>query len=81
MKYAFPAIFVKDSQTEGAINVVFPDILGAYTFGMGEKEAMEMAKDLLCTLLEQEEIKHIKPSLLTDIDKKLGTVLLVEVEK
>ena len=81
MKYAFPAIFSEDQETKGAINVTFPDIFGAYTFGMGQDEAMQMAKDLLSSLLDLEEVKHIQPSQVTNIDKKLGTILLVEVEK
>lgn len=81
MKYAFPAIFTNESESEGAINVLFPDIFGAYTFGIDEDDAMKMAKDLLLTMLNMEHIKHIKPSRLEDIDQKLGKVLLVEVEK
>jgi predicted RNase H-like HicB family nuclease len=81
MKYAFPAIFEEDTQTKGAINVVFPDIMGAYTFGMGYEEAMVMAKDLLGALMELDEYKHIKPTPIEQVTTKFGKVMLVEVEK
>lgn len=81
MKYAFYAIFSPDEQSKGAINVVFPDILGAYTFGMGEEDAMAMAKDLLGGLMDLEEFRNIKPKQKDEINASNGKVLLVEVEK
>lgn len=81
MKYSFPAIFEEDKESKGAINVVFPDIMGAYTFGMGYEEAMTMAKDLLGALMEMDEMKYIKPTPLENVTTKFGKVLMVEVEK
>lgn len=80
MRYSFPAIFEQDSVDMEAINVVFPDIIGAVTFGIGYTEAMEMAKDLLLGLLEQEKIRNIKPTPIEKVSTEFGKVMLVEVE-
>lgn len=80
MKYSFPAIFKQDEFDKEIVNVVFPDILGAATFGVGEEEAMAMAKDLLAGLLEQPHIREIKPTPIKDISDIFGKVVLVEVE-
>lgn len=82
MKYSFPAIFEEDKEDPKLINVTFPDIMGAVTFGEGEDDAMFMAKDLLLLMLEEDYVKNIKPKTLQETknnfpDKK---VLLVEVE-
>ncbi|MGI5842466.1 MAG: type II toxin-antitoxin system HicB family antitoxin [Christensenellales bacterium] len=83
MKKAFPAIFTQDVHDKEIFNVSFPDFLGAYTFGVGMEEAMEMAKDLLFAWLELPENQGVMPSSLEKVEAALpagSTVLLVEVD-
>ena len=82
MKYSFPAIFEEDAEDPKLINVTIPDIIGAVTFGEGEEEAMNMAKDLLKSMLEFDYVKNTKPTSLEQTqqnfpDKK---IVMVEVE-
>ena len=82
MKYSFPAIFEQDQTDPKLINVTIPDIIGAVTFGEGEEDAMNMAKDLLKSMLEFDYVKNIVPSTLEQTqnnfpDKK---IVMVEVE-
>ncbi len=44
-KQIYPAIFSREE--DGSYNVVFPDLEGAFTFGIDFKEALYMAKDCL----------------------------------
>ena len=80
MKYSFPAIFRVDKEDSKFINVVFPDIFGALTFGEGMEEARYMAKDLLITM--EDEVKISKPSTLDETQKNFpdDIVELVEVD-
>ena len=80
MKYSFPAIFRIDKEDEKYVNVVFPDIFGAVTFGEGMDDARYMAKDLLIAL--EDEIKVSKPSSLEVTKQNFPgeTVEMVEVE-
>lgn len=80
MKYSFPAIFKHDPETENAINVEFPDFFGAYTFGMGDDEAYEMAQDLLKLLLADHKNRKVVPSSTELFADATGVVKLVEVE-
>ena len=82
MIYKFPAIFEQDKEDSKYINVVFPDLLGVVTFGEGMENAMEMAKDVLVSMLEYDYIRDSKASTLEETqcnfpDKQ---VLMVEVE-
>lgn len=45
MKIAFPAIFRQEKDSD-AINIVFPDILGAVSCGYGYENAMFMAREI-----------------------------------
>ena len=49
---AYPALFRLDEEEPKFINVTFPDIWGANTFGEGLLDAIYMAKDLLEVMLE-----------------------------
>lgn len=52
MKLCFPAVFEVDKEDDNYINVTFPDIWGAVTFGEGMADARAMAKDLLITMAD-----------------------------
>lgn len=82
MKYSFPAIFEKDLVDDKFINVTFPDLLGAVTFGEGEEDALAMAKDLLITMLDYEYIRTTTPKSLEETQKLFPNkkIILVEVE-
>lgn len=82
MKYRFPAIFEQDLENPQYINVTIPDIIGAVTFGEGEEEAMNMAKDLLKSMLEFDYVKNTNPSTLEQTQKNFPDkkILMVEVE-
>lgn len=64
MKYSFLAVFSVDKYDAKWINVVFPDLPGAVTCGVGREDAMFMAKDLLRTIIEENiiDISIVKPS-------------------
>jgi antitoxin HicB len=50
MRYAYPVVL--DPEPDGsAINVSFPDVPGALTWGDDEAEALELAQDCLVTAL------------------------------
>ncbi|MGH6898447.1 MAG: type II toxin-antitoxin system HicB family antitoxin [Geminicoccaceae bacterium] len=50
MRYAYPVVL--DPEPDGsAINVAFPDVPGARTWGDDEAEALELAEDCLVTAL------------------------------
>jgi antitoxin HicB len=50
MRYAYPVVL--DPEPDGAaINVSFPDVAGALTWGDDEAEALELAQDCLVTAL------------------------------
>ena len=52
MKLRYPATFEVDKEDNNYINVTFPDIWGAVTFGEGMDDARYMAQDLLKTMAE-----------------------------
>lgn len=83
MKYAFPATFKVDATDPKFVNVCFPDIPGAVTFGEGMDDAKKMAKDLLNTMLDEDFVKHIKPTNILDatLNFKDCDVEMVEVDK
>ena len=58
MKYSFPTVFSIDKQDKNYINVFFPDIPGAVTFGKDMTEARFMAKDVLIAMEEYLKITH-----------------------
>ena len=82
MKYSFPAIFEEDEEDKGFINVTFPDIWGAVTFGEGMEDARFMAQDLLKTVLQREYNREIKPKSLEQTKANFPNkhIELVEVE-
>lgn len=52
-KYAYPAIFAKES---GGYSITFPDFVSCYTAAETIEEGIEMAQDALClTLYDMEE--------------------------
>jgi antitoxin HicB len=59
MRYAYPAVL--DPEPDGsAINVSFPDIPEALTWGDDEREAVELAQDCLVTALDW-RVRHGEP--------------------
>ena len=80
MKYSFPAIFRVDEENSKFVNVVFPDIPGAVTFGEGMENARYMAKDCLVTM--EEYVRVTPASTLTETQKNFpdDIVEMVEVE-
>ena len=80
MKYSFPAIFRVDKEDNRYINVVFPDIYGAVTFGENMEDAIRMAKDLLIAM--EDELKVSTPTSLEETRKNFSEdiVEMVEVE-
>lgn len=80
MKYSFPAIFRVDNEDDRYINVVFPDIYGAVTFGENMEDAMRMAKDLLISM--EDELKISIPTSLEETRNNFpeDIVEMVEVE-
>lgn len=84
MKYSFPAVFEVDKEDKNFINVSFPDILGAVTFGVGKEDAIVMAKDALKSLLEYDYVKNITPTSLEQTKQNFKNedveIELIEVE-
>ena len=80
MKYSFPAIFRVDNEDDRYINVIFPDIYGAVTFGENMEDAMRMAKDLLISM--EDELKVSIPTSLEETRNNFpeDIVEMVEVE-
>jgi antitoxin HicB len=59
MRYAYPAMF--DPEPDGsAVNVSFPDVPEALTWGDDQAEALELAQDCLVTALGW-RVKHDQP--------------------
>lgn len=83
MKFCFPAVLEVDTQDPKYINVTFPDLIGAVTFGEGEDDAIAMAKDLLNTMLDYDYIRETKPTSLdaTKHNFPNSKVIMVEIEK
>ena len=82
MKISYPAIFKNDEEDPNFINVCFPDIFGAYTFGDGIDDAIYMAKDLLKLMLETAPAQCEKPQTLEYTKKNFPdyVVSMIEVE-
>ena len=82
MIYRFPAVFEQDKEDEKYINVVFPDLLGVVTFGEGMEDAVNMAKDVLLTMLEYDYIRNSNASTLEQTKSNFPDkqVLMVEVD-
>ena len=80
MEYCFPAIFRVDAEDKNFINVSFPDIPGAVTFGEGMEEARFMAKDVLVAM--EEYVKVTTPSTLEKVQKNFpdDIIEMVKVE-
>ena len=78
MIYSFPAIFRVDKEDSEYINVSFPDIYGAVTFGKGMEEARYMAKDLLIAL--EDEVKISTPSSLAETKNNFAGEIVEMVE-
>lgn len=67
-KYVYPAVFALES--DGSYSVEFRDLEGCYTCGNDLKEAIEMAEDVLASVLYEYEAENKKipvPSERTDI--------------
>ena len=79
-RYLYPAIFTYEDGKE--IAVVFPD-LGCATSGVGDKDALLSAKELLgCVMygLEEDNEKIPTPTPVTDIEvRENEKVLLIDV--
>ena len=74
--YLYYAIF---SYEDGAYNVSFPDLYGAFTFGDTMSDALHMAKDLLegwLVVAEDEEDEIPVPSEPKDIKIEDGELLI-----
>lgn len=82
MEFTFPAVFEENKEKESYINVSFPDILEASTFGVGKEEAVFMAKKLLKTLAKDGELENVTPSELESVKEKFSScdVELITVE-
>lgn len=80
MKYSFPAVFKVDKENSKYINVFFPDIPGAVTFGESMDEARLMAKD--CLIAMTEYVKETPASKIAEIQKNFpdATVEMVEID-
>lgn len=78
---SYPAIFYKDHEDNAFINVSFPNIIAAYTFGEGMDDAIFMAKDLLKLMVETALEQCFKPSSLEEIkiDYPNKEVIFVEI--
>ena len=83
MKIAFPAIYRQEKDSD-AINIVFPDILGAVSCGYGYENAMFMARDLLkvsykCNF---DNCRSATPSSLSKMKKLFSgdTIIMIEVD-
>ena len=77
MKYVYPAVFSKE---DDAYNVSFPDLPGCLTFGIGMKDATEMAVDALSLYLYSCEIDKLDiptPSDATAIQKENPNDIIV----
>lgn len=82
MKYAYPVIFETDKDDREWINVTVPDIFGGVTCGKGEKNAIDMAKDLIKLMVLEAPGQCFSPKSLEETqnnfpDKK---VVIIEVE-
>lgn len=67
VKYVYPAIFTKE---EVGYSVKFPDLECCYTSGVDQRQAVEMAKDVLYLTLywQKREGKEIpKPSAVSNV--------------
>lgn len=51
MKYVYPAIIMRADEPEELWYVNFPDVEGAFTDGKSIYEALEMAEDVLASML------------------------------
>ncbi len=83
MKYIFPAVFTTDKYDSQYINVIFPDLQGCVTFGVGMEDAIYMAKDALKTMLDCDASScHISPSNPFDVQRAYpdGLVMLICVD-
>ena len=78
MKYSFPAVFKVDKEDSKYINVVFPDIFGAVTFGESMDDARYMAKDLLIAL--EDEVKIARPSSFEETARNFPEYVIEMVE-
>lgn len=79
MKATYYALFTKEKGTDG-YNVAFPDIFGGVTCGDNFDDALEMAKDLLLTMLKNAPGQCYKPSSKDKLEKLFPEAQIVEVE-
>lgn len=54
LKAVYPAVFVPSEEKEGRINIYFPDLPGALSYGDSLSEALYMARDCACLWLADE---------------------------
>lgn len=81
MKYSFYAIFIKEPDSNW-LNIYFPDIKEAQSFGVDYDDAIKMAADLLKYALEinYNNCRNIKPSSENEINKLYDYDDLVKIE-
>lgn len=81
MKYSFYAIFNKEPDSSW-LNIYFPDIKEAQSFGVDYEDAIKMATDLLKYALEinYNNCRNITPSSENEINKLYEYDDLVKIE-
>lgn len=81
MKYSFYAIFNKELDSSW-LNIYFPDIKEAQSFGVDYEDAIKMATDLLKYALEinYNNCRNITPSSENEINKLYEYDDLVKIE-
>ena len=70
MEYIYPAVFTIDEEEPKYINVRFPNIMGAFTFGEGMDDALFMAEDLLRLYITEIPKQCFPPSSLEEVRKE-----------
>lgn len=77
----YPAVFTPDEDDPNILNVEFPDVPGALTYGNGLKEAMYNASEALSLML-YDKVEKPQPSSLSDIQQQFpdDQVLYVGVD-
>lgn len=75
MKYVYPAVFSKEGD---AYNVLFPDLPGCVTYGVGMADAIKMAEDVLCLYLyhaEEDKANIPAPTAMAQIQTEANDVV------
>lgn len=80
MTKGYFAVFEKDKENPNFINVSFPDIINAVTFGEGFEDALKMAKDCLKTVLSNPNFICPKPSTKEELERSYVSKMIVYIE-